>query len=441
MTIYPLPPIAQTIGDTRISHRLVLDLLLKLMYVNGLQTATALVGSSRLSLQVVADMVEEMRDQQLIESLGSRPSAALQTANAAGEMRYALTSKGINWATEALKQSGYVGPAPVSLNDFKAQIARQRLTSERVNREALDQSFKDLVLPEAVLAQLGPAANSGRSILLYGRAGNGKTCIAEALGDCFEDLIVVPYCIEVDGQIINFYDEHVHKMVETEADRAADTASLTTLSGAVDRRWLHIRRPTAIVGGELTLEMLDLLYNPTARFYEAPAHLKSMNGIFVIDDFGRQRTSPESILNRAIIPLERGIDYLSLHTGKKFPIPFDVLVVFSSNMHPADLGDEAMLRRIYYKIEIPLPTAQDYALIWQQLAAQRGFALPASTVPFLEDRYYRNPAIDRAGFHPKYFTDQVKALCDFQGREFELAPDLLELAAKNLFAGQAGAIG
>jgi energy-coupling factor transporter ATP-binding protein EcfA2 len=291
-------------------------------------------------------------------------------------------------------------------------------------------SFSDLVLPEDLIARLGPAANSGRSILLYGRAGNGKTAIAEALAGAFEDVIAVPHSIAIDGQIISFLDPHVHEQV---GDDQGGESELR-LSGGHDRRWVACRRPVTVVGGELTLDMLDLIHNPLANFYEAPAHLKVMGGVFVVDDFGRQRTSPESILNRWIVPLERGVDYLSLHTGKKFAVPFDGLVVFSTNLTPSDLADDAMLRRLYYKIEVPEPTVEAYARIWASLCARRDIPLPIDLVPFLERELYAKEGMGRAGYHPSYLLDQVAAMCDYQGRPLRLDKTTVGLACRNLCA-------
>ncbi|HEX5794369.1 MAG TPA: hypothetical protein VFY19_00900, partial [Geminicoccaceae bacterium] len=306
---------------------------------------------------------------------------------------------------------------------------KQRLAAEAVGPDQLLQSFRHLVLPEGLLARLGPAVNSGKSILLYGRSGNGKTAIAEALRDAFRDTIAVPYCIAVDGQIINYFDAHAHEIVP---DAEGDELGLRTGSTR-DRRWVACRRPVTVVGGELTLEMLDLVFDPATKFYEAPAHLKATGGVFLIDDFGRQRTSPESILNRWIVPLERGVDYLSLRTGKKFPVPFDGLVIFSTNLKPADLADEGMLRRLHYKIEVTPPTREDYARIWRLLCAERGIELPDAMLPFLESSLYAQDGVARAGCHPRYLVDQVAAICDYEGEPLRLDRRRLRLAWSNLF--------
>ena len=424
MSVYAPPPAPNSIKEAGVGHKLLFDLILKLMHVEGLATVSMLAGRARLPTVLVAELVEEAREFALLESLGARG----RDFNA--ELRYALTGKGRDWAIEALDRCHYIGPAPVSLEAFRDQVEKQRITRERVGPEQITRSFAHLVLPEDLLARLGPAVNSGKSILLYGRSGNGKTAIAEALRDAFGDVVAVPYCIAVGGQIINYFDAHVHQVVTTN-----DCDELNLSFGPKrDRRWLACRRPVTVVGGELTLDMLDLAFDAAAKFYEAPAHLKATGGIFVLDDFGRQRASPESILNRWVVPLERGVDYLSLRSGRKFPVPFDGLVIFSTNLTPTDVADQGMLRRIHYKIEITDPSKEDYARIWAQVCDERGIELPDDLVPFLEEAFYARSAVPRAGYHPRYLVDQVMAMCEYAGRPVQLDRALLGLAWNNLFA-------
>jgi hypothetical protein len=421
--VHTLPPTPESIEQSGVGHRLLFDLVLKLIHVEGLTTVSALAARSRLPIALISDLIDEFRQLMLLETLGTHGR------DFAAELRYAMTGKGADWATAALERSQYVGPAPVSLEAFRDQVEKQRLHAEPVGPEQLMHGFRRLVLPDELLARLGPAVNSGKSILLYGRSGNGKTAIAEALRDAFRDVIAVPYCIAVDGQIINYFDAHVHQIV---ADDDAGEPGLRT--GATrDRRWIACRRPVTVVGGELTLEMLDLVFDPATKFYEAPAHLKATGGVFLIDDFGRQRAAPESILNRWIVPLERGVDYLSLRTGKKFPVPFDGLVIFSTNLQPADVADEGMLRRLHYKIEVTEPSEEDYARIWTLVCDERGIAFPDGMMRFLEEQLYARHGITRAGYHPRYLVDQVAAICDYEGQPLRLDKARLKMAWSNLF--------
>ena len=424
MRVHAPPPAPNSIKEAGVGHKLLFDLILKLMHAEGLTTVSMLAARARLPVALVTELVEEAREFALLESLGARG------ADLSAELRYALTGKGHDWAIEALDRCQYVGPAPVSLEAFRDQIEKQRIARERVGPERVMHSFAHLVLAEDLLARLGPAVNSGKSILLYGRSGNGKTAIAEALRDTFSDVVAVPYCLAVDGQIINYFDPHVHHAMP---DNYCDELS-QSFGPKRDRRWFACRRPMTVVGGELTLDMLDLVFDSAAKFYEAPAHLKATGGIFVIDDFGRQRASPESILNRWVVPLERGVDYLSLRTGKKFPVPFDGLVIFSTNLTPNDLADQALLRRLHYKIEVAEPSKEDYALIWARLCNERGIELPDDLVPFLEEAFYKDSDIPRAGYHPHYLVDQVTAMCEYARRPLQLDKALLGLAWSNLFA-------
>ena len=424
MNVYAPPSAPNSIKEAGVGRKLLFDLILKLMHAEGLATVSMLAGRARLPMGLVVELVEEAREFALLESLGARGRELH------GELRYALTGKGRDWAIEALDRCQYIGPAPVSLEAFRDQVEKQRITRERVGPEQITRSFAHLILPEDLLARLGPAVNSGKSILLYGRSGNGKTAIAEALRDAFADVVAVPYCIAVGGQIINYFDPHVHQVVPNDY---CDELNLS-FGPKRDRRWVACRRPVTVVGGELTLEMLDLVFDGAAKFYEAPAHLKATGGIFVIDDFGRQRASPESILNRWVVPLERGVDYLSLRTGKKFPVPFDGLVIFSTNLTPTDVADQGMLRRLHYKIEITDPSKEDYARIWARVCNERGIELPDDLVPFLEEAFYASSSVPRAGYHPHYLVDQVTAMCEYAGRPLQLDRALLGLAWSNLFA-------
>ena len=425
MIVHALPPAPETIEQSGVGHRLLFDLVLKLIHVEGLATVSALSGRSRLPVALISELVDEFRELALLETLGT------QGREFAAGLRYALTSKGHEWALAALQRCQYVGSAPVSLEAFRDQVEQQRLAAEPIGPEQLMQSFRHLVLAEELLARLGPAVNSGKSILLYGRTGNGKTAIAEALRDALRDAIAVPYAIAVDGQIINYFDAHVHKVTG-----AREPEGLGLRNGAThDRRWVACRRPVSVAGGELTLEMLDLMFDPATNFYEAPAHLKATGGVFLIDDFGRQRTTPASILNRWIVPLERGVDYLSLRTGKKFPVPFDGLVIFSTNLKPTEVADEGMLRRLHYKIEVTEPTEEEYARIWTLVCGERGIALPDGMIRFLEENLYARHGIARAGYHPRYLVDQVAAICDYEGQPLWLDRARLRLAWSNLLTG------
>jgi hypothetical protein len=424
MSVYAPPPAPNSIKEAGVGHKLLFELILKLMHAEGLDTVSMLAARARLPVALLSDLVEEAREFALVESLGARGR------DFSAELRYALTGKGHDWAIEALERCQYFGPAPVSLEAFREQVEKQRITRERVGPERIMQSFAHLVLPDDLLARLGPAVNSGKSILLYGRSGNGKTAIAEALRDAFADVVAVPYAIAVGGQIINFLDAHVHQV----APGSHGAEPNEGFGPRRDRRWVACRRPITVVGGELTLEMLDLVFDDAAKLYEAPAHLKATGGIFVIDDFGRQRAAPESILNRWVVPLERGVDYLSLRTGRKVPVPFDGLVIFSTNLTPSEVADEGMLRRLHYKIEVTEPSKEDYARIWAQLCRERDITLSADLVPFLEETFYAKGAVPRAGYHPRYLLDQVAAMCEYRGLPVQLDRALLELAWSNLFA-------
>ena len=416
-----------TVEDTGIEKTMLMNLLSKAMYVLGLQTASALSDHLKVSSSISTSLLEEMRDLSLLESRG------LAGADITSQIRYGLTSKGVSWALDATEQSAYVGPVPVTLDAFCAQVANQRISSERIGPKELAHHLRDLILPEDLVHRLGPAANSAKSILLYGAPGNGKTCIAEAIGAAFNQTIYLPYCIEVGGQIINFFDETVHQRIDD--PEAEDDAKRLIPRGrsAIDARWNACKRPVVITGGELTLKELDLQYSAVSKFYEAPLHLKALGGVFIVDDFGRQQDPPQAILNRWIVPLEKSVDYLTLHTGKKFPIPFDELVVFSTNIPPGKLTDEAALRRLYYKIEIPKPSRDDFVTIFKRVCDAKGIEFRQDMIDFLFKERYDKLKMEPSGFHPKFFIDQVLSICEYYDTPVDVSDKTLGLAWDNFY--------
>jgi predicted ATPase with chaperone activity len=424
---YEAPPIPQKIEETGITANFLRTLIVKAMSVYGLNTASDISAELRLARSIVNVLLEDAKDMALVEVLGIRG------VDMKSELRYALTGKGRDWAIDALSQSTYVGPAPVNLTDFQAQIQKQRIVNETINIEALRQSFRELTMEQALVDRLGPAVNSGKSILLYGPPGNGKTSIAEAVATAFEQTIYVPYCIEVDGQVIKMFDATVHTEIPASASPSSSGGFDPSQPEQPDPRWVHCRRPVVITGGELTLAMLDLIFNPYSRYYEAPMQMKATGGIFVIDDFGRQLAKPQDVLNRWIVPLERGEDYLTLHTGKKFPVPFDELVVFSTNIPPAKLVDTASLRRLYYKIEIGAPTAEDYCTIFKNECEKHNIEIPLDLLPSMFEKYYSDGTFPLARYHPRFIVEQVLAICEYQGIPPHIDEKLVADAWLNLY--------
>ncbi|MEJ2125482.1 MAG: AAA family ATPase [Alphaproteobacteria bacterium] len=409
--------------ETGINIDFLQRLIGKLLQIHGTMTPSEIAKEVCLSPPVVASIVQGLMRLQLVEARG------LAGNDVRSELRYVLGANGRAWALESMALSSYIGPAPVTLDDFTKQIRSQSILRERISRPQIIEGLSHLVLPENLIDQLGPAVNSGRSLLLYGDSGNGKTSIAEAVGSFFREIIFIPHCIEVGGQIINFFDATIHKPV---SEFGEDTEQSNLLNSKFDARWIPIHRPIVMTGGELTLEMLDLIFNSNSNFYEAPTHLKAAGGIFVVDDFGRQRTNSQAFLNRWIIPLERGHDYLTLHTGKKFAVPFDQLVIFSTNIEPVKLADTAGLRRLVYKIFIPSPTSADFKLIFER-------ACKAGEIPFDEEaydtffrNYYQTNGAILSGAHPKYIVDYIKAICSYRGVAPLMTAETLDTAWSNL---------
>ena len=419
MTTFTCSPIPRTIEETGLSSSFLINLVSKVLYEGGVLTPIEISDVIKIPKLICRQLIKEMTKLQIVEAQG------LASSDIKSDIRYSLTDLGYKWALEANGVSQYVGPAPVTLGNFSEQILRQSISHEEIHRDELDAAFSHLVIPNILKAQLGPAANSGRSILLWGEAGNGKTSLAEALGKSFSDTIFFPYAIIVGNQIIRFFDETLHEVVDP--PEGAD---------AVDHRWVRCKRPIVFAGGELTLNMLDLSFEQTSRFYEAPMHLKALGGVFVLDDFGRQIETPQAYLNRWIVPLEKGFDNLSLHTGKKFAVPFDQLVIFSTNMDPSDLGDNAGLRRIYFKIHVPSPTESEYLEVFENACSLRQIEWNPDIIRAFYAQKYEKEGFAPSGAHPGFLLDHVIAACRYLDRPTKLSTELLELAWRNVAAAK-----
>jgi hypothetical protein len=410
-----------TLADTGLSADQVLQLFMKALYA-GEASGLGLADLLRLPFTIMEPLIERARAHQLIDVRGA-------TGTGAATYRYNLTDGGRNHAQQFLAANHYVGPAPVPLAVYVDAMNALRAARGYVNRDRIAQGFETLVVENAIFEQLGPAINAGKAVFLYGPAGNGKTVLAEGMGRTLGGAMHIPYAIDVDGQTITLYDPISHRSLE-EPDESRPSI---IASAPRDRRWIKVRRPVVTVGGELTLDMLDLTFNPISKFYDAPIQMKANGGVFLVDDFGRQRMRPEELLNRWIVPLESRVDYLTLHTGKKFQIPFDVLTVFATNLDPKSLADEAFLRRIPYKIAITDPSIEQFTQIFELDCRRRGLQFHPVIVAYLYRRHYRPYKRPLRSCQPRDLLDQVTALCRYEGREPVVTRELLDRACDAYF--------
>jgi energy-coupling factor transporter ATP-binding protein EcfA2 len=418
------PPSApRTIAETGLDTQFLLRAVLKAMVVEGLQTIPELSRQLALAPRIIEEVLQIAKKEALVEIRGA-------SGGDAAVFRYALTGLGRERALEALQQSQYVGPVPVTLADYRSQVQKQSIANERVTSEELARILSHLILAPQVLRQLGPAVNAGKPILLYGPSGNGKTSIAEAIGAAFHQTIYLPHCIEVGNHIIKVFDPVVHE--EIAAASRPTNATTSGPSASIDPRWVHCRRPVIIAGGELTLDSLDLKFDLVSHDYEAPLQVKATGGVFVVDDFGRQLVRPADLLNRWIVPLEKRVDYLMLHTGKKFDVPFDELVIFSTNLSPDDMMDAAFLRRVHYKLWIGPPSLADYRRLFARVCETRGMHLSENMLSYIMNIFYSQTKTRAAAFHPKFIVEHVLAACLYKGISPQLDEELVKDALQNL---------
>ncbi|WP_418595376.1 ATPase [Ponticoccus sp. (in: a-proteobacteria)] len=419
------PPAPKRIEDMNLSIVMMRDIVLKTMFRKNTNTVSSLARAVCLPVPVTQELIDLSRGQGLIEAMGTMGAAG----EISSEMPYQLTDSGKARALDALAQSEYFGPMPVPLEVYREQVERQSIRNIQITRDQLTGAMGHLILPDDLIGNLGPAVSSGRSILMYGPPGNGKSSISNGIRDAMGDRIYVPRAIEYSGQVITVYDPIVHSKAEEDAENP--TALRRT--ARFDRRYVMCKRPTVITGGELSLSMLDLVYNPTARTYQAPLQLKSTGGIFIVDDLGRQAEPPQKLVNRWIVPLEESKDILALQSGEKFEVPFDTLVIFSTNFHPNEIFDRAALRRIFFKIKIDGPSQENFLKIFALVARKKGMQLDEPSLVHLMKRKY--PTIDNlyANYQPVFLIDQMIAVCDFEGLPYRMTPELVDRAWANMF--------
>jgi len=421
------PPMLRRLEDTGLQMVMMRDILLKTVFRKNVEQASAIAEAICLPMPLTQTLIDMLREMGLMQAMGTLH------ATSSSEMGYQLTDAGKARALDALSQSEYYGAMPVPLEAYKEQTRRQSVKNVRITREALQASMGHLILPDGMIDQLGPAVSSGRSVLMYGPPGNGKSSIAEGIRAALGDTIYVPRAIAYAGQVITLFDPIVHTPVATPE---AEGSGLRRHAARFDTRYIMCQRPTVMTGGELMLSMLDLNYNKTSRTYQASLQLKSSGGVFIVDDLGRQEEPPQALINRWIVPMEVGYDILTLQSGEKFEVPFDTLVVFSTNFHPNDLFDGAALRRIFFKVKIDGPTQEQFLKIFAMVARKKKVPLDeASLLHLLKTKY---PTIDNvyANYHAPFLLDQIIAICEFEGIPYQMRPDLLDRAWENLFVKQ-----
>ena len=405
------PPVPLKVENTGLDFGFLADLTLKTVYADANCTTERAAEKLKLSLPVTQDLLQHLYHEKFVEIRG---------LVSYGNNRYGMLDRGWQRAQQLLEINAYIGPAPVSLQDYTDMVLRQSAARDPIEPDAVQNALSELVLPESTVQTLGLVASSRRSLFLSGPAGNGKTAVAVALHEAQRGEIWIPYAIEVDGQVIKVFDLHNHQLAPVQSvDRH-------------DERWIKIKRPIVIVGGEMTIDTMDLIYSQTVRFYEAPFQLKSNGGTLVIDDFGRQRVDPHDLLNRWIVPLEGRIDYLTLHTGKKIAVPFEQLLIFATNLDPKDLVDDAFLRRMGYRLFINPPDKKMYASIFQRYVENSGFEYDPKRLDYL----YRLYAADQRplrGCEPRDLIQRCADICRFENRPWALSDELLKLAWHNYF--------
>ena len=405
----------------------IFESVLRTIYNRGQLTGGELATELAVPFPTLAPILPAMRKQTLIDIVGQRGSSG--DASFVYELK---PPKGTAAAQDALLKSSYVGPLPVPFEDYVESVLAQSVRKMVVTRRSIQKAFEDLVITDDAFNEIGPAINSAASIFFFGYPGNGKTSIAERITRLMGDAIFVPHAVEANGQIIKVFDQILHTQIEEEPTGDGIDSVLRKTSN-FDARYVKIRRPTIVVGGELTLPMLDLRYNEVGKFYEAPLQMKANGGIFMIDDFGRQQVRAMDLLNRWIVPLEKRYDYLTTVAGTKIEVPFDQLLIFSTNLDPNQLADEAFLRRIKYKIEVRDPDEAQFRLIWELVCKARRVEFDPEGIEYLIEKWYRPTKRPFRMCHPRDILDQMVSIAKYNMERVNFSPDLIDAACLTYF--------
>ncbi len=419
----------ETLAETGLSMGLLAELILKHIYFHGNVTGQKLEELSCLPfLGVIDEVLRFLKLEEFVDITGAEGGFSERA------FQYSITSRGRLKVHEVLDRSQYAGPAPVPLHDYVAMVRAQSVSEIVVDRPTLKQAFANIVISDRMLDRIGPAANSARSLFLYGPPGNGKTTIAEGIANLLGGNVLVPYAIEVDGQIIKVFDPLNHRSIQTYHVYSREDYTAEAPPAIIpDARWVPCKRPQVVVGGELILEQLELIFDPITKVYEAPLQMKANGGLFLIDDFGRQQCRPQDLLNRWIVPLEKRVDYLALQTGKKIEVPFDVLIVFSTNLSPADLVDDAFLRRIRHKIEIANPSPNDFREIFKRVANAKKIPYSDDGLRYLITEHYMKTGRDLRSCHPRDLCDQILDEAKYRGIPPDMSRELIDRACEAYF--------
>lgn len=417
-----VPPVPETLEEAGVPPALLEQLILKYLYFRGELVGRDLASLIGFSFSLIDETLETFKRQHFV---GVKKSLGIGNMSAV----FTLTEAGRNLTREFLENNQYTGPAPVPLYQYVEVVRRQKLRENWLSPELLQVAFRHLVVEADILAQIGPAVNSHKSFLIYGQPGNGKTALAESLFRVDTQPIYMPYAIECQGNIIQVYDPIYHHKIDDQ------TSLVTALSGAQphDGRWFRCKRPFIITGGELTLDMLDLSYNKHSKVYDAPFQLKANNGIYLIDDFGRQKAAPAEILNRWIVPMEKHVDYLSFQAGGKMTVPFEAFLIFSTNLRPDQLGDEAFLRRIQYKMFLRSPRAPEFLQIFERYCREKEILCPPNLVQSFVQRHYIQGNRKFRRCHPRDVISHAIDIIHFERRPLELTADILDRAFYSCF--------
>jgi hypothetical protein len=421
-------PRPNSLEETELSMGFLADLVLKLIYYKSDMTSVEIADELALPFRgVIERVLEFLKREEYVEVTGTRGF---------GErgFQWMISGKGSERAVQALDRDQYIGPAPVSLERYNEMVLRQSVGDLTVGPEDVQRALSHLVVAPQFINKVGPAVNSGRSFFLYGPPGNGKTVIAKSIVRMLKGTVYIPYTVMVDGQIIRLYDELNHRLAEDSQDENQEGKVGLGNADRADPRWVKIRRPEIIVGGELTMRNLDLIFDPISKTYEAPFQMKANTGLFVIDDFGRQSMRPQDLLNRWIVPLELRVDFLTLQTGKKIEVPFDQLIVFSTNLDPRDLVDEAFLRRIRHKLKVDNPDEKTYYQIMQRECAAHNLELTPDTFVYLMQKHYISENRGLRCCHPRDIVDQIVDISTYFGARPALSKQLLDAACDSYFA-------